>query len=401
MNKYLETNNPAFFNYINKNEVELSRHERLIEGVTTMTERYWKVMLGESDKLIKQASQCFKEGYIGIDFPPKAELTKANVDKMAKKSGARKRADEACINLFSEMSIKDIVICPDGYGNYAVGKITSGYKFAGKKEPLFHRRKVDWCPEGGDICKGIPKSKMCPELSRILSARSGTIRDISDQLTVNGGRAQIKIDELRSDKQTARTKIQLAELNASDIAPRERMLGDYFLAKRESGNDYHNWKDSQLGKDYNLFEKEHADDYGHEMLKVFESSKPLAREYQTPVGNIDILAVKKKGQGREYLVIELKRTYSSDAVGQVIRYMGYLKSATNDGTKIRGCIIGHGEDDHTLSALEAVNAFAGSGSIDIDFYCYEIEEFSEDRKEITTLNLRKVDIPRKFTPAKE
>ena len=350
-----------------------------------MTKRYWKVMLGESNKLIRQASKCFKDGYIGIDFLDDEELTKAVIEMKAGDKKITKGAKVACNNLLSEMSIDDIVVCPDGYGNYAVGIIDDEYKFEYKKLPFPHMRKVNWQLGDGDVRKGIPKSKICPELNRLLSARSGTIKDITKSLTENDRRLQKKFEELYSENHVRSKGIHWAELNTGVIAPSERILGNCILK---------NWKSFDLGKEYALFDNNQANHAGHEMLKVLESSKTPAREYQTPVGNIDILAI--KNNGKEYLVIELKKSDSSDAVGQVIRYMGYLKSATNDGAKIKGCIIGHGEDDHTLSTLEAINAFSGSGSIDIDFYSYEMT-LSKDEKEIIELRMRKVDIPRKIT----
>ena len=73
--------------------------------------------------------------------------------------------------------------------------------------------------------------------------------------------------------------------------------------------------------------------------------------------------------------MELKRDKANDvAVGQTLRYMGYIK--TNLATRnedVKGCIIGTEEDQGLRNALTATPS--------IDFYRYKIN-FSVERLQI-------------------
>ena len=73
-------------------------------------------------------------------------------------------------------------------------------------------------------------------------------------------------------------------------------------------------------------------------LKLFVD--PTGRdgvEFQTPVGAIDILAVDNSGA---FFVFELKRARSPDhAIGQLARYMGWLKQTLARETEVHGVIV--------------------------------------------------------------
>lgn len=73
-------------------------------------------------------------------------------------------------------------------------------------------------------------------------------------------------------------------------------------------------------------------------LKLFVD--PTGRdgvEFQTPVGAIDILAVDDSGA---FFVFELKRARSPDhAIGQLARYMGWLKQTLARETGVHGVIV--------------------------------------------------------------
>lgn len=107
---------------------------------------------------------------------------------------------------------------------------------------------------------------------------------------------------------------------------------------------FRNWATTEFGQDYDIFEG--------------------GRQYQTDTGPLDILAISK--DKKELLVIELKRGMSSDvAIGQTLRYMGYVKKhlATNS-EEVRGCIVGTDADQGLRNALLVNN--------NIDFYEYKI-----------------------------
>jgi restriction system protein len=68
----------------------------------------------------------------------------------------------------------------------------------------------------------------------------------------------------------------------------------------------------------------------------------------------------------EFLVIELKKGRASDAVvGQIQRYMGYVKEALTDGSQtVKGMIIALEDDLRIQRAL--------SVTTNIDFYRYKV-----------------------------
>ena len=81
-------------------------------------------------------------------------------------------------------------------------------------------------------------------------------------------------------------------------------------------------------------------------------------EYDTcEIGCIDLLAQKKDENNRNrWLVIELKKDQSDDAtVGQVLRYMGWVKEKLAEGDdQIEGVIISHIDNKKIKSALTFV-----------------------------------------------
>ncbi len=82
-------------------------------------------------------------------------------------------------------------------------------------------------------------------------------------------------------------------------------------------------------------------------------------EYPTGIGRIDLLA-KHRNEPR-WLVVELKRNQSSDkTVGQVLRYMGWVKKhLAADEETVEGLVISHSGDeqlDYALAPVPAVKA---------------------------------------------
>jgi hypothetical protein len=74
-------------------------------------------------------------------------------------------------------------------------------------------------------------------------------------------------------------------------------------------------------------------------------------EYQTSIGRIDLLA--RHTQDPCWLVIELKRGQTSDeTVGQVLRYMGWVREKlASPGDEVHGLIIAHEPDERLHYAL--------------------------------------------------
>jgi hypothetical protein len=112
-----------------------------------------------------------------------------------------------------------------------------------------------------------------------------------------------------------------------------------------------NWDHTELGRSWKIWEKDGDPDAGY--------------EYPTDVGPIDLLA--KHRSEHRWLVIELKRQQSSDkTVGQVLRYMGWVKSKlAKPGESVEGLIISHSDDETVRYALAAVQ--------DVSLRLYEVQ----------------------------
>lgn len=75
------------------------------------------------------------------------------------------------------------------------------------------------------------------------------------------------------------------------------------------------------------------------------------RQYPTDVGIIDLLCIKTTG---DYLVIELKRSRSSDiVVGQISRYMGWVRKHLSRDKNVYGLILTYERDDTLKYAVFA------------------------------------------------
>lgn len=103
-----------------------------------------------------------------------------------------------------------------------------------------------------------------------------------------------------------------------------------------------NWDHTELGKEWKLYEQDGDPEAGY--------------EYPCDIGRIDLLA--RHRTGHRWLVIELKRRQTSDqTVGQVLRYMGWVKqrmAAAEDS--VEGLVIAHEADQAIRFALAAVPA---------------------------------------------
>ena len=90
----------------------------------------------------------------------------------------------------------------------------------------------------------------------------------------------------------------------------------------------------------------------------------VGQQYPSDTGPIDILAISKNK--KTLLVVELKKGRVSDAVvGQIQRYMGFVKSDLAEKNQdVKGVIIGL-EDDIKLTRALSVTS-------NIDFYKYKV-----------------------------
>lgn len=298
---------------------------------------YYRIMLGRKSIYAKEA---YEGNFIGADYGLDTDLTnrlpnnwrefnKEFIPKYLEEHPDKTRvaAGLACGMLHTickGILIGDIVLCPDGSGNYYIGEVTGDYVFI-KGGILPHRRTVRWFP------RGISREEMSESLQNSTGS-IGTVSNISkyaDEIEsfISGSRSTsiISTDETIEDP---------------SIFALEKHLEDFLVQ---------NWHNTELGKHYDIYE---------------EDGEKVGQQYPSDTGSIDILAVSK--DKKELLVVELKRGRVSDVVvGQVQRYMGYvLEELAEDSQKVRGAIIAF-EDDVKIHRALAV-------APNIDFYTYKI-----------------------------
>jgi restriction system protein len=298
---------------------------------------YFRVMLGKGSVY---AEECFTGDFIGADFEITEDLTGKLPEEwrafnkryipvyLAGHPGkAKVAAGLACGLLWTVCKgIKkgDIVLCPDGSGQYRVGEVCGDYTYqAGDVLP--HRRPVHW------LGAAIDRADMSEALRNSTGA-GGTVSNVtaySDEIEklIDGVHCPVIV----STDETVEDPAAFAL---------EKHLEDFLVT---------NWAHTDLGKEFDIYEEE---------------GECVGQQYQTDTGAIDILAVSK--DKKELLVIELKKGRASDVVvGQVLRYMGYVQGelAESDQT-VRGIIIALEDDQRIRRALAIVPS--------IVFYRYQV-----------------------------
>ncbi len=298
---------------------------------------YYRIMLGKKSLYFED---CFKGNFIGADFLADVDLTgklpllwkdfnhkfiPVYLEKYPEKS--KVSAGLACGALHTiakGIQKGDIVLCPNGSGSYFVGEILDDYSYHLNKI-LPHRRTVNW------YSKSIERSMM----TQALQNSTGSIGTVS-----NITRYADEIEALI--KETAPPKIISTDETIEDPSV-------FALEKHLEAFLVQNWKQTELGKNYNIYE---------------EDGEMVGQQFQTDTGQIDILAISK--DKKELLVVELKKGRASDVViGQIQRYMGYVfEELAEDGQTVKGVIIAL-EDDNRIKRALAV-------APNISFYKYQI-----------------------------
>ena len=298
--------------------------------------KYFRVMLGAKSV---HAEQCLAEGFIGTDFMVAQDLTQSLPDDWRAFNNEfipiylRNRPDKtrigaglSCGALWTvSKGIKngDVVLCPDGSGRYQTAEVAGDYFFqAGAILP--HRRPVRW------LSQPIDRTDMSAALQK--STTRGTVVDITEYAKeIEKLLAGIAQPGLLSTDQPVEDHGQFAM---------EKHLEEFMVA---------NWGQTEFGRDYDIYE---------------EDGERVGQQYQSDTGPLDILAVSK--DKKRLLVVELKKGRASDAVvGQVLRYMGFVKEflAEND-QEVKGAIIALDDDQKMRRALAMVS--------NVDFYRYEV-----------------------------
>lgn len=296
--------------------------------------KYYRVFLGSGAKF---ATQALQEGWVGTGWIEHEDLTRrfpenwrdfnAEFIPLVMKHngvGSKVGAGLACgmtWTLGRGFEIGDIVISSDQSDTFHIGRVQSDYEYVAGG-PLPHRRQVEWTG------RTFRREEVSEELRRSLSS-GNTI----SQITQHGA----ELDAFIGGMPGQLTVNDEAVENPLSFAL-ERHLEDFLVS---------NWSSTDLGKMYDLFEQDGV---------------IVGRQFETDTGPIDVLAQSK--DGKELIVIELKRGRVSDVViGQILRYMGYVQEL-DDSKTVRGIIIGTEEDPKFRRALSMVPS--------VEFYRYEV-----------------------------
>ncbi len=159
----------------------------------------------------------------------------------------------------------DIVLCPNGNGQYHIGEVCGDYFFQ-PGEVLPHRRSVHW------LAATIDRVDMSDALKKSTGA-TGTVSNVTGhteeiERLIGGSHVPVIV----STDETVEDPAAFAL---------EKHLEDFLVA---------NWAHTDLGREYDIYEEE---------------GECVGQQYPTDTGPIDILAVSK--DKKQLLVIELKR----------------------------------------------------------------------------------------------
>lgn len=299
--------------------------------------QYNRIMLGKGGMY---AEVCFKENYIGADFDIQQDLSGKlpnewrsfnkefiPIYQHACPNKSKVAAGLSCGMLWTickGLKSGDVVLCPNGNGEYYVGTIAGNY-FYDPNRPLFHCRTVQWMQQT------ISRKEMSPELQRSTGS-IGTCCDVS--------KYAIEIERLINSQVTV-ISCNNEEVEDPSIFALEKHLEEFLVQ---------NWKQTPLAKEYDIYE---------------DNGELVGQQYPSDTGPIDILAICKNK--KTLLVIELKKGRASDVViGQIQRYMGYVKEELAEPNQtVKGMIIALEADTRLRRALAVTN--------NIEFYRYKID----------------------------
>ncbi len=302
-----------------------------------MTACYF-IRLGRQGAFVHDAVE---RGYVGVDYGMVDDFTgkfpdewtafnKTYIPRYLELSPDKSKvaAGLACGTIWTlgkGMQDGDLVVTPDSAGMLHVGRVTGPYAFVGGEE-LPHRRPVSW------QLGTISRDEMSVELRRSTDRYPATLASISQHMTEIESLLQATPQLVSTDPEVE-DPVQFAL---------EKYLEEFLVD---------NWAKTDLGKHYDIY----CDDEGNQ----------IGRQYLSDTGPLDILAVSK--DGAELLVVELKRGKASDSVvGQIQRYMGYIKDQVAEPAQaVRGVIIALEDDLRIRRAL--------SVAANIEFYRYQVK----------------------------
>lgn len=299
--------------------------------------QYNRIMAGSKSV---HAEECFRDGFVGVDYGFRIDLSDRVSDRFqeftrefrpiyleANPTKSKIAAGLACGFVWTVakgLKEGDVVITPDGNGRYRAGEITGTYRYV-EGGVLPHRRPVNWFADPFD------RADMSEALQRSTNS-TGACCDIS--------KYSEELDLLIGGQTIASLIATDESVEDPSVFALEKHLEDFLVS---------NWQSSELGHEFDIYEEE---------------GELVGQQYPSDTGPIDILAISK--DKKFLLVVELKKGRASDVVvGQVQRYMGYVKEELAEpDQKVRGVIIAL-EDDLRIRRALAVTK-------DIEFYRYQV-----------------------------
>ncbi len=194
----------------------------------------------------------------------------------------------------------------------------------------------DW-PRGASFGERYDAvNQVLVELARLLDVDLWTLDTIWWHLQLDAG------DDDTDEPEPAKVEdVALPQAAAGRFAM-ERHLHDYM---------FDNWGRLELAGEWEIYTRDGEPEAGY--------------EFRTPIGRIDLLARHRREP--RWLVIELKRNKSSDAVvGQVLRYMGWVQAHLAEAQEVvEGMIVATEGDPQLHYALSMIPV--------VSFKSYEVE----------------------------
>lgn len=286
------------------------------------------------------AEECYKGNFIGVDFNMDIDFTNEltddwrtfnkkyipiYLDKFPEKKKVTAGLTCATIWMIAKGIKKgDIVLCPNGTGSYYVGELLDDYSYH-KGCILPHRRTVRWSENNLD--RNLMSEALKNSTGSIATYCNITKHANEIEQLISGKVSPIIV----STDQTVEDPTEFAL---------EKHLEDFLIK---------NWRQTELGKSFDIYA---------------EDGELVGQQYPSDTGPIDILAISK--DKKTLLVVELKKGRVSDnVVGQIQRYMGYVKEElAEDNQEVKGVIIGLEDDLKIKRALSVTN--------NIEFYRYQV-----------------------------
>jgi restriction system protein len=300
---------------------------------------YFRMMLGQGSSY---ATDCVAGNFVGVDFGIHEDLNGQLPENWrdfnrrfipiflaSRPEKSKIAAGLACGALWTVakgMNEGDLLLCPDGHGNYHVGEVIGPYYYS-PSQFLQHRRPVTWREQ--------KLNKL--DMSEALRNALGAINAVSS-LRPHGS----EIENLLAGNQSVVTSDAATPSESDDgnKFPLEKHLEDFLVR---------HWAQTEFGQTYDI---------------LMDDGEIVGQQYPTGNGFIDILAVSK--DRKTILVVELKRGRASDVVvGQILRYMGYVQEELAEpGQTVRGVIVAFEDDLKLRQALKMVPI--------VDFYRYSV-----------------------------